>query len=471
MKIRIENSIRTPRTALRNDMTTFVDLVIGRQQGQQSSLSSFNPLIQSNVYAPLSIDWMTLTYLYKTHGVLQTAIEVPVLDALRGGILIESKDMTPEDIALLQEKLEDDGIIQQIVEAGIWGRLYGGAALIVSIPTQDPAKPLVMNKLEGLKFHVCNRWELGGNYQARDVKDVLTTPMEKYNAANSDMFLFYNNQVHHSRVLQFFGKQAPHIVRWQLQGWGMSEVERMIGDFNLYLRTREVLYELLEEAKVDVISVENLQSALATDAGTQLMANRVQKANELKRFNRALVIDKNDTYDQKQLTFSGIADVMKENRIGIAAALRMPLTKLFGLSATGFNSGEDDIENYNSMVESEVRQRLKPLIRRIITLKCIELFGGEVPFRLKFEPLRELDAVQEETVKTSKQNRFLGLYDRMLANSQETAQMMDKEKLLPMEIEATKGLLEDHPAPAGMEGEEGEGDDKGKGKQDGKGKD
>ena len=30
--------------------------------------------------------------------------------------------------------------------------------------------------------------------------------------------------------------------------------------------------------------------------------------------------------------------------------LKMPITKLFGISAAGFSSGEDDIENYNSMI-------------------------------------------------------------------------------------------------------------------------
>ena len=37
--------------------------------------------------------------------------------------------------------------------------------------------------------------------------------------------------------------------------------------------------------------------------------------NEMKNFNNALVLDKNDEYDQKQITFSGLAEVMKENRI------------------------------------------------------------------------------------------------------------------------------------------------------------
>jgi phage-related protein (TIGR01555 family) len=452
----------------RNDLSQLVSMVAAAQQ--PSSLTSRNQILQTNIYAPLTLDWMTLTYLFCSHGILQTAAEVPVLDALRGGVILESKEMDADDVAALLEHMEEKGDYDVIEEILIWGRLFGGSVGIVSVPNQDPASPFLPRNLEGLKFHVANRWELGGNYRAKDVKDLIQTPMERYNSANSSAFNFYGVTVDHTRILQFIGKKAPHFVRWQLQGWGMSEYDRMVIDFNSYIRTKDVLYELLEEAKVDVFKIENLASSLGTSDGTTLIFNRLQRANELKRYNRALVLDKLDEYEQKQITFSGLAEVMKENRIGIAAALRMPMTKLFGLSASGFNSGEDDIENYNSMVESAIRSKAKPLIRQLVQLRCIELFGDEMQFRLKFEPLRELSAVDEETVKTAKQNRFLQLYDRMLASSKEVGEALEKEKLVSVELEATKGLLEDHPLPPQTGVEPGsEGGGKGGGKEPPKG--
>jgi hypothetical protein len=55
--------------------------------------------------------------------------------------------------------------------------------------------------------------------------------------------------------------------------------------------------------------------------------------------------------------------------------MRMPLTKLFGISAAGFNSGEDDIEVYNAMIESEIRGKLKYDLLRMVEIKCQKLFS------------------------------------------------------------------------------------------------
>ena len=53
-------------------------------------ITSFNPSLAANIYAPLTLMWTNLLYLYTTHGTMQTAIDMPVLDALRGGLELSS---------------------------------------------------------------------------------------------------------------------------------------------------------------------------------------------------------------------------------------------------------------------------------------------------------------------------------------------------------------------------------------------
>jgi len=89
--------------------------------------------------------------------------------------------------------------------------------------------------------------------------------------------------------------------------------------------------------------------------GTNNITKQVQLVNQLKSYLNAFVMDKEDEFDQKTMTFAGLSDMHEQNRMAIAADLKMPITKLWGVSAAGFNSGEDDIENYNSMLESEIR--------------------------------------------------------------------------------------------------------------------
>lgn len=429
---------------LQNSMATLVQSAIG-----QTNLTSFNPIVQNNIYAPLTINWTMLTYMYKTHGVIQTAIDVPVLDALRGGLDIQSDELDGKDIKILTDFMEEAGDLDVIGEAATWARLYGGAAIVLNT-AQDGTIPLNPKRIPKLEIYAVNRWELG----CGTLIDPKAAPMGNPNAAPkvSEFYDFYGVKLHNSRVLTISGKAAPYIVRWQLQGWGMSEVERMVEDFNAYIKTKNVLYELLNEAKMDVFRFAGLRNNLATAAGTALVQKRVEMANKMKNFQNAMILDKDDEYDQKQLTFSGLAEVMKENRIGIASALRIPLTKLFGISAAGFSSGEDDIENYNAMVESEVRQKLRPLIRKVLKLRMVQLFGAEYDFEFMYKPLRVMSAKEDEEIKTSKHNRYLADYDRNLLTSEELGQIEKKENLVPIETAAAKGLLEDHPASTGAPG-------------------
>jgi phage-related protein (TIGR01555 family) len=308
--------------------------------------------------------------------------------------------------------------------------------------------PLDFTKVDKdkLEFYDAARWEMMAP----------SMHQEKYN--------IYGKEIHGSRVLVMSGKRAPWLIRNQLAGWGMSEIERMIADFNLYLQTNNVLYEILDEAKVDIYSIAGFAESLATNDGTALIKTRIQLTNQMKNFHNALLIDKEDAYDQKQLSFSGLAEIKKENRIGLASALRMPMTKLFGLSASGFNSGEDDIENYNAMVESEVREPAKPELRKILKMCLHAYFGSEVSFDFKFKPLRMMTSQEEEQIKASKQQRAEMLYDKALMSSSELGELLVKEDLIPIDTAMTRGELEDHPlAPMpGMagEGEEGSSDEK-----------
>ena len=438
--------------ALNNSLTTLVQSAV-----MQSRLTSVGPIIENNVYYPITLNYTMLMYMYKTHGIIQTAIDVPVLDAFRGGLEFTSIELNSKDIEEFCDWLEEKAVLQSFSNAVIWKRLFGGSALIVNAG-QDPATPLDKEKINPgfLEFYDACRWEL--------MAENPSNPGMGPQSMKAKTYSIYGRQLDGSRVLTMSGKRAPFLIRNQLAGWGMSEVERMITDFNLFLETRNVLYEILDEAKLDVYHLAGYAAALASADGTNLVNQRVQLTNQLKNFQKALILDKEDDYEQKQLSFSGLSEIMKENRIGIASALRMPITKIFGLSASGFNSGEDDIENYNAMVESEVREPARPELNAVIKLCARAFFGDDYALKFKYKPLRMMTSADEEQIKASKQGRIVELYDRALVDSEEVGQVLHKEELIGIETKAQKGELEDHPLVpmfgAGGEESGGEGDGK-----------
>ena len=397
-----------------------------------SNLTSLNPTLQNNLYMPVTLMWQNLMFMYKSHGLIQTAIDMPVLDALRGGLELQSDgQLSADDLLELEAWLEESATWERVGDAFIWARLFGGGALVVNTES-DSDKPLGDELMDGrIEFYDASRWEL--------------TAERRIPA--SGKYGFYGKTLDKSRVITVLGKRAPWLIRAQLADWGMSELERIIEDFNLFLRTRNVIYELLEDAKIDVYSLKGFAGQLASATGTALTQRRIQAMHQIKNFNNALILDKDDEYDQKTQSFSGLSDIMKENRMLIASALRMPMSRLFGLPSTGFSSGQDDLEVYNSLVESEVRQPMKQIVRKVLKIAVKHLFHDDLEVTFKFKPLRVLSGTDEENIKSSKSTRYLSLFEKQLMTSREVGEAMQKDNLVPVPLKAEQGLLDDHPAP------------------------
>lgn len=399
-----------------------------------SELNSFNTLSYNANYAPLTINWNMLMYLYKTHGVIQAAIDMPVQDAFRGGFDFKSTELDGDDVGDLEDYLENNGVYNVWRWTEIWARLFGGAAIITNVEGEDPAKPLDLKRIKGKKltFYAANRWEL-------------TESSGRY----ADYYNFYGSRLHHTRVMTISGKEAPYTIKWILQGWGMSDMERMIQPLNLYLLTNNIVYDLLKEAKIDVLQFEGFASQLITDKGTEIALRRVEAANRGKNAGNAIVLDTKDSFSQKTMTFAGLADVWKENRVGLASAIRIPMNKLFGTPSSGFSSGEDDIENYNAYVESDVREHAKPMCRQTMTIIQHALYGVELDVSFKFKPLRVLDSVQEETINTSKHARWLSDYQAGLLTAKEFMQLQESHGMIPISTEVGAGADPEKPLDAG----------------------
>lgn len=444
--LKIQNAeLQNQTKLLGRDLENGMSGLIAAAQSQ-FNITSFNPLFQSNIVAPLTLNYTFLTYFYKTHGIIQRAVQMPVQDALRGGMDFHSKEMNEDDITEFTDFLEENGVNLGIETCMTWARLFGGGAMIVN----DGGKfdqPLTPDQpIRFLKFYPASRWELGS--PTRLGQDGIIddkSPWEAAAAASSEFYNYYGQKLHKSRVIPFIGKEAPWMVRWMLQGWGMSEVERIVEDFNLYVRTRNVLYDLLNEAKVDVFMIDGMRELLMTDAGTQKMLTRIQTVQQAKNMNNALLLDKNDLYEQKQLTFSSIAEVMKENKMAIASAIGMPISKLFGVASSGFSSGEDDIENYNAMVESDVRGRIRRPMRQIYDLCQRFLWGQSQQYTMKFKPLRVMSAKDEEEIRAKKFDRVMVMYDHGLMTSKEVGEACHKDTLISVDTLAQAGKLEDFP--------------------------
>lgn len=412
-------------------------------------------LANANSYVPISLNRILLSYSYMTQGLLRTVVDQPVEDAFRGGVSFRSDELDEKDLKRLtncfkrkhkyqREKLT--AITKVNVNAGYnygnsdldackyvakWARLYGGSGLIINTD-QDFRKELDPSKIKEdspLAFIAADRWEL------------ILSQINIFDERNETPFNYYGLPLHRSRVNKMIWSEAPSYIRLRLQGWGMSILEECIRAVNAYIKFENLLFELLDEAKVDIYKIKGLNTSLATDSGTQKIQRRIHLANQLKNYQNALSMDAEDDYNQKQLSFSGLAEIKEGLRTDLCAYLKFPKNKLFGESAGGFSSGKDSLDNYNAMVEC-VREICNPIITEVGELRCQQMFGF-IPEDLEvvWKPLDILDGVEQESVKTSKQNRIIQQFSSGLLNGQEASESLRKEELLVgSETEVEQGL-------------------------------
>jgi uncharacterized protein len=431
---------RHARQQINNSLSELSDYLMAASATGGSQLSSYDTIAFTNNYSLISLNRIILTYMYSGCGLFQTAIQLPIQDALAKGIKIESGELDPDDIDEIMDWLEEHEMYQHWEDAWSWVRLYGGGALVMNCD-QDPGKPLIKRRLKGapMEFYDVDRWQL--SVVSNEPNEFLLLD----DMTSADTLFLNGQQIDRSRVILGMGKRAPAYVRRTLRGWGMSEGERMIRDIQLALKTDDVLFEIIDEAKLDIYHIEGMANKLATAGGAAVIRQRIQEANKIKSYVNALVLDGKEEFEQKSMTFAGLADLKRENRIGVACALRMPMTKLYGLSASGFSTGESDNDNYNEMVESEIRAKIRPMIRQSIEWACWNLWGYCPTFRFSFPSLKvmpELDAAQ---VNESKMNKILSLYDRGLVSSGKAiGDELAKEEIISAELAAA---FVDKPVP------------------------
>jgi hypothetical protein len=348
-----------------------------------------------------------LSQLFVEIGLVRTICVLPVQDGLKGGVQFKSKQLGEENLRELKIHMDREGDITTAGYGSIWTRLYGGGGILTLTDSQDPQDPLDIEAIkegEDLGFRAVDMWELfwdKQNVEGYDAELQVTEDVEFYN--------YYSEPVHKTRVMRIKGLEAPSFIRPRLRGWGLSEVENLIRAMNQYLKATDLSFEVLDEFKLDVYKIKNLINTLLSPNGTTQVQSRVALANWQKNYQNAVVMDSEDDFDHKQLSFAGLAETMAGIRQQVSSEMRIPQIKLFGQSFSGGlgNSAQEEMENYHSMVEAEVRDKLKWHLLRMAEMRCQQLFGMTPDdLELEFKPLKDLSAEQLENVKEKKFNRI-----------------------------------------------------------------
>jgi phage-related protein (TIGR01555 family) len=242
-----------------------------------------------------------------------------------------------------------------------WSSLLGDA-LIVAITDCDDERivsPLDLTSEDIVKFIVLKKGEYApGSHVITDIRSPHFCEPVVYRIDIGTKQLKF----HHSRCHRI--KLGKHSIR-DRRRFGTSDLQAAYTAIKTFDTAIVSTGDTIQEANVDVMFLAGMNAQI--DAG---MENQVLQyaavMKETKSSTGLMLIDAGTAeaptrYEQKTAQFTGLSDVITKMANVLAGALDRPITVLFGQSASGFNSGEEDNKAYYETINGLQESRLRPM--------------------------------------------------------------------------------------------------------------
>lgn len=236
----------------------------------------------------------------------------------------------------------------------IFSSLYGDA-LIVAITDADNLSQPYSDTEDIQRFIVLTKGEFTPN---ENIDDDLKS-------ANFGKPIYYtignNNKVHHSRCHRLkLGKSKLTDKKQH----GTSDLQNKYNSIRLFDTVMTCIGDIIQDSNVDVLFVPDLLAKIAAGKEDEIK-KFVHLINQTKSSVNAIVLDAGNSeaqgrWEQKTATYSGLSEILIKLITVTSGALDRPITVLFGLSASGFSTGEDDLESYHGTINGLQESRLRP---------------------------------------------------------------------------------------------------------------
>lgn len=331
--------------------------------------------------------------MYRSGWLGRKIIDIPTDDMTRKWRTWDADDEFVSEVEEAEKKFQ---IRERVQTAKRWARLFGSSAIIIGAKPRlgKPDEPLDVARFSTddlLYLHV----EIAPYLTIRSWVTDLASP----DFGKPEFYLYQPFRhgaismegkvsqasvsvlVHASRVIPFAGLTLPPYASLQANRWGDSIFTAIEQTLNTAGSVTAVIASLLTEAKLDVIKVKDLAAWSATAEGEAKLKKRFSLAMLLKSVSNQLVLDADEEYDQKQITFSGLSDVHIRMMQEISGAADIPVTRLLGQTPAGLHAtGDSDLRNYYDHIsakqESEIRPQLERLDAMIFAANGITLPKG-----------------------------------------------------------------------------------------------
>lgn len=380
-------------------------------------------------------NYALLNSLYRNNWVIQNIVGAIPEDITKKWFRIVTKAPS-EYIDKFDRMQRQTKLRKSVLEGMKWGRLYGGAVGLILIAGQEDMleEPLNYDTIQPDSFkglYIVDRWS--GVYPdmqiITDINDTDFGLPEYYEVRNEHGVM--TQRVHHSRVVRFIGRELPYYEKIVEQYWGQSEIEAIYEEIVKRDNVSNNIASLTFKANLSVYEMDNLDQIFAVGGGAaqKRFWNSLQAQSILESNMGTRVINKGDSIQNLQYTFTGLAEIYSNIMMDVSGAARIPVTKLFGRSPGGMNAtGESDLQNYYDYIDELRESDFRPIIEKLLPVMALSAWG-EIPDDLNF--IFESVKVESDSEKSSiAQRKVASLIEVFNANGMTQEAFMKELKAL-----------------------------------------
>ena len=324
--------------------------------GMMSMMTKLGQKSDARKHAPARTLTPNLLWnLYRSSWIVKKFIDKTAQDMTKNWREIQSNDFDADTLAIYTEQERKLKIKESAEAALTWSSLFGDTIVLAITDVMDARyqTPLDLDTEEIKRFLVIDR----RGYTLGDIEDNI---LEDNYGNPKDYTIKGDLKVHHSRVHRIMAGMQPFSEAARSR-YGVSDVNALYEAIRQFDSISTSIDDLIEDSNVDVLFIEGLNDQIAAGNEDAVIAY-LGVAKQGKSHSNILAVDKKDGYEQKQAAFGGLADLWVKAGNVLAGALDRPITILFGQSASGFNSGEEDNKNYYDTISALQESRLRPLL-------------------------------------------------------------------------------------------------------------
>lgn len=295
---------------------------------------------------------------YRSAWLPRKIVDIPALDACRKW---RSWQAEADQITKLEEVEKLHSIREKVKQALTVARLFGRGSLWIGTTDGDPALPLNLRSAKLKYVTMLTPREL-------QVGELDQDPASEYYGMPKDYTLSIGDgvRIHPSRLVTFYGNPVPDNFLMEQPGEGDSVLLPIMESIYRAEGTDANVASLVFEAKVDVLGVPGLSKILGNPNGPLALADRLTNTATMKGINGMMVIDAEETYEQKSADFANLPLIMDRFYQAVSGAADIPMTRLFGMSPAGMNAtGDSDLKNYYDRIQSLQELEIQPAMANL----------------------------------------------------------------------------------------------------------